>query len=118
MPLTINTKTFTADKIGADVVSYNGPAHTLSLLDDFQLKRVSPKPNSVFSGVGRHTAKLSRTVTLIGALTPTGTAICEINVTIPVGTADATIDAVLNDMGSWLSSASAKTSVKALQINF
>jgi hypothetical protein len=118
MSLTVNTKTYSADNFGQNAVSYNGPAHTLSILDDIQLKRVYPKPTSLFSGVGRTTAKLSRTLTLAGVLTPTGVAIVEINVSVPVGAAAADIDALLNDMGSYLSSASAKTQVKGLQINF
>lgn len=118
MSLTINTKTFTADKIGTDSVTYNGPAHTLSALDDFQLKRVAPKATANFSGVARHTSKLSRTVPLTAALTPTGSLIGDLGLSIPVGTSSADIDTFLNDLGSWVSSASCKASVKALQINF
>lgn len=118
MALTINAKSFVADKVSTDSVGYNGPAHTLSILDDVQLKRVAPKPNAAFSGVARHNAKLSRTMVLTGALTPSGVGIVDISVSVPVGAASADIDALLNDMGSWLSSATCKTAVKALQINF
>lgn len=118
MSLTINAKTFAADKYGQDAVGYIGPAHTLSLLDDVQLSRVTPKPTSLFSGVGRTSAKLTRTMTLTGALTTTGNSIVQINVSVPVGAASADIDALLNDMGSFLSSASYKTHVKGLQITF
>lgn len=118
MSLTVNAKTFTADSFGTNAVVYNGPAHTLSLKDDIRLGRVAPKPTTTFSGVGRTAAKLSRTHTLTGALTTTGDAILEISVSVPVGTASADIDALLNDMGSFLSSASFKTHVKGLQISF
>jgi len=118
MSLTINAKTFTADRFGQDVVGYVGPAHTLSVLDDVQLARVAPKPTTVFSGVGRASSKLTRTMTLTGALTPSGNAIVSINVSVPVGAASADVDALLNDMGSFLSSASYKSHVKGLQISF
>jgi len=118
MSLTINAKVYNADKYSSDAIGYVGAAHTLSILDDVQLSRVVPKPTNVFSGVGRTSAKLTRTLTLTGALTPTGNAIVQVNVSIPVGAASADIDALLNDMGSFLSSASAKTHVKGLQITF
>lgn len=116
--LTINAKTFTADSFGANAVGYLGPAHTLSVKDDVRLARTAPKPTTVFSGVGRTTSKLSRTLTLTGALTTTGDAILEINVSVPVGAASGDIDSILNDMGSFLASASYKTHVKGLQISF
>jgi len=118
MSLTINAKTFTADRFGQDAVGYIGPAHTISVLDDVQLSRVAPKATVTFSGVGRASAKLTRTFTLTGALTPTGNAICQINVSTPVGCASADVDSLLNDMGSYLSSASFKTLVKNLQISY
>jgi hypothetical protein len=118
MPLTVNAKTFTADKIGPDSVGYIGPDHTQSALDDIQLTRTVPKPTTVFSGVGRTTAKLTRTETLTGALTPTGNGIVAISCSIPVGFASADIDSMLNDMGSYLSSADFKLLVKNQKINF
>jgi hypothetical protein len=99
-------------------VGYIGPNKTVSVKDDAKLYRVAPKPTSAFSGVGRTTAKLTRTHTLTGALTPSGEAILEINVSIPVGMASADIDVLLNDMGAFLASATFKTHVKAQQINF
>lgn len=118
MSLTINAKTFTADSFGVNAVGYFGPAHTLTLKDDVRLGRVAPKPTTVFSGVGRTSAKLTRTLTLTSALTTTGDAILEISVSMPVGSASADVDAILNDMGSFLSSASFKTHVKGQQISF
>lgn len=118
MSLSINAKTYTADNYGANAVSYVGPAHTLSVLDDVRVARTAPKPTALFSGVGRTSCKLTRTLTLTGALTPTGSAILEINVSVPVGTAAADIDTLLNDMGAFLASATYKTHVKGLQISF
>jgi len=118
MSLTVNAKTFTADSYGVNAVGYFGPAHTQSVKDDIRLSRVLPKPTSVFSGVGRTAAKLTRSLTLTGALTTVGDAIVEISVSVPVGAASADIDALLNDMGSMLSSATYKTHVKGQQISF
>lgn len=118
MALTINAKTFTADAIQKDVVGYAGPANTISNKDYVQLSRTAPKPTSSFSGVAKATAKLTRTLTLTGALTPVGDGIVSISFSIPVGAASADIDSMLNDMGSYLSSASCKTAVKSAQVNF
>lgn len=118
MSLSVNAKTYNADSFQANQIGYIGAGKTVSVKDDIALKRTSPKPTSVFSGVGRTTAKLTRTLTLTGALTPTGDAICEINVSVPIGYAAADVDAILNDFGAFLSSASFKTHVKSQQISF
>lgn len=118
MSLVFNTKTYTADSYGQNAVGYVGAAKTVSVKDDLSLKRVSPKPTAVFSGVGRTQAKITRTSTLTGALTPTGDAILSIDVSVPVGMASADVDALLNDMGALLSSASFKTHVKSQQITY
>lgn len=118
MSLTFNTKTYNADKYGVDAVGYVGSAKTLSVKDDLQLSRVAPKPTTTFSGVGRTKAKLTRTLTLTGALTPTGDVIVDINVSAPVGVASADVDAALNDTGALLSGADFKTLVKNLKISY
>jgi hypothetical protein len=118
MSLVFNAKTYTADSFQQNSVGYIGAAKTVSAKDDLILKRTQPKPTSVFSGVGRTEAKLTRTVPLTAALTPTWEGIVDINVTIPVGTASADVDAFLNDMGAFLSSASFKAHVKAQQVSF
>jgi hypothetical protein len=118
MSLTVNAKTYTADSFGTTKVGYVGSLHTVSVKDDIQLSRVVPKPTTTFSGVGRTSAKLTRTSTLTGALTPTWDAILEISVTTPVGMASADIDALLNDMGAFLASATYKTHVKGQTISY
>lgn len=118
MSLSINAKTYTADSYQQNIVGYIGPAKTVSVKDDASLRRTAPKPTSVFSGVGRTSAKLTRTLTLTGALTPTGEAILDISVSIPVGCASADVDTLLNDMGAFLASATFKTHVKAQQVSY
>jgi hypothetical protein len=118
MSLTINAKTYTADLYGSTAVGYIGTAHTVSVKDDVRLARTAPKTTATFSGVGRTSAKLTRTLTLTGALTPTWDGILDIQCTIPVGAASADVDSMLNDMGAFLASASFKTHVKGAQISF
>jgi hypothetical protein len=118
MSLTINAKTYSADSFGKDQVGYIGASKTVSVKDDVSLKRTAPKATDVFSGVGRTAAKMTRTLTLTGAKTLAGDAICEVSVSVPVGYTAADVDTLLNDMGAFLASASFKTHVKAQQINY
>lgn len=118
MALTVNAKTYTADSFAANSVSYNGPGKTSSVKDNIILRRTDPKPTATDSGVAHTLAKLTRTSTLTGAKTPTWDAILKIEVSVPVGMAAADIDSLLNDMGSFLSSASFKTHVKEPRVNF
>jgi hypothetical protein len=118
MSLTVNSKTYAADSVGPNLVAYAGPAHTSSVKDKLSVGRTVAKPTPVFSGVVRSDGKLTRTLTLTGALSPTGEAILEIKTSIPVGAAGADIDVMLNDMGAFLASASYKTIVKNSAINF
>ena len=118
MSLNINTKTFNADSYQKDRVSYIGPAHTLSLKDVATLSRTPPKATSVYSGKARTSAKLERTMALAGALTPSDVAIVSIEVAVPVGAASGDIDALLNDMGSFLSSPACKLHVKNQTVAF
>lgn len=118
MSLVFNTKTYTADSFQQNNVGYIGAAKTVSVRDDLSLGRISPKGTAVFSGLGRTRAKLTRTLTLVGALTPTGDAHFTVDVAIPVGAASADIDAILNDMGALISGASFKSHVKSQQVSF
>lgn len=118
MALTINAKTYNADSYQKDAVGYIGSGKTVTVKDDVRLARTAPKSTSVFSGVGRTQAKMTRTLTLTGALTPTGDAIVAIDVSVPVGFASADVDTLLNDMGAFLASASFKTHVKAQQVSY
>jgi hypothetical protein len=118
MSLTINAKTFTADSFNSNAVGYIGSTKTVSVKDDFVLRRITPSPVANFSGVAKGFAKLTRTLTLTGALTPAGDGIIEVRVSVPVGAASADVDALLNDTGAYLSSASGKTWAKTQQISY
>jgi hypothetical protein len=118
MTLSINAKTYTADSYQKDSVGYIGSGKTVSIKDDARLARTAPKPSAAFSGLGRTSAKLSRTLTLTGALTPTGDTIITVDVAVPVGAAGADVDTLLNDMGAFVASASFKTHVKSQQVSY
>lgn len=118
MPLTVNAKVYNADLYKENLIGYKGPLATVSVKDDIRLSRVAPKATSLFSGVGRANAKLTRTLTLTGAKTPTGDSIFEINGSVPVGAAGADVDIICNDLGSYVSSAAFKTLVKNLLITY
>jgi hypothetical protein len=116
MSLSINGGTYTADSFEKNQVGYIGAAKTVSVKDDVRLARTLPKATSVFSGLSRTSAKMTRTLTLTGALTPSGDAIVDIQVAVPVGYTAADVDDMLNDMGAFLASASFKTHVKSQAI--
>jgi len=118
MSLVFNTKTYTADSFATDSVGYIGVAKTVSVKDDLTMRRSKPKPSAISSGIGRTFAKLQRTVTLTGALTPSGVLSVDVNVIAPVGVSSADVDALLNDMGALVSGASMKTHVKTQQVSF
>lgn len=118
MALTVNAKTFTADSFQQSQIGYIGTLKTVSVKDDLVLRRTAPKPTAVFSGVGRTSAKLTRTFTLTGAKTTSGDAILECAVSVPIGYSGVDVDALLNDMGAFIASATFKTHVKSQQINF
>lgn len=118
MSITVNAKTYTADRFASDSVGYIGSLKTVSVKDDIALKRTAPKPTTTFSGVGRTSAKLSRTLNLTAALTPQGDSSIEVNVVVPVGYTSADVDSLLNDFGSFVASATFKSHVKSQQINF
>lgn len=118
MSMTVNAKVYTANSFLANQVGYTGPAKTGSTKDDIILRTTAPKPTPVFSGVVRATAKLTRTNALTGALTPMADGLTEVNVSMPVGSASADIDAYLNDMGAFVASPTFKTFVKNMLINY
>lgn len=118
MTLSINTKTFTANTQQNGAVLYVGPANTFTLKDAFRLSARAPRPAKDYSGQAVSQHKFTRTLPLTAALTPTGDAIVEISVSVPVGFASTDVDALLNDAGAYLSSATAKQVVKTGLVNF
>lgn len=118
MALTINTKTYNADSFGQTAIGYVGPAKTASSKDDLSLRRTAPKPTNAFSGVSRILAKLTRTHTLTSAKTPTWDSVTNVDVSLPVGVASADVDAICNDLASFIGSTAFKDSLKTQKISF
>jgi hypothetical protein len=118
MSLVFNSKTYTGQQYNGPQVTYSGAGKTVSVKDDVRLSATPPKASAVFSGVGRTDAKLTRTLTLTGALTPKAEAIVDSQVRVPVGSTEADVDALLTDFGAFLAGASFKAHVKAQQIAF
>ncbi|DAD50147.1 TPA_asm: coat protein [ssRNA phage Zoerhiza.4_18] len=118
MSLTINAKTYVADSFQKDIVGYVGPANTVSLKDTMKLARTAPKPSAAFSGVGRTQAKLTRTLSLTGALTSTADAIVDLQAQVPVGVASADVDAICADLSAYVGSAAFKSLLKQQLISY
>lgn len=118
MGLTVNAKAYGGDGFTSNAVTYIGPLKTVTVRDEIVLRRNGQVATPDYSGNSHTSAKLTRTLTLTGALSPTGLASLEIKVAIPVGAASADVDSILNDMGSFLSSATFKTHVKTPAVSF
>jgi hypothetical protein len=101
MTITVNTKAYTFDtNVTPDIARHKGPAHTFEVKDYLDLKRTAPKPSADFAGVARAGVKFVRTVTL--ADSSKADAIIEVNVSLPVGMAEADIDSLRDDTGDLL----------------
>jgi len=118
MSLVFNAKTYTADSFNGNNVAYIGAAKTVTVKDDLRLARTAPKATSTYSGNGRTEAKLTRTHTLTGGLTPTGDSIFRIEVSLPVGIASGDVDTICADMSALVSGADFKTHLKTQKINY
>lgn len=118
MPMTFNTKTYTADSYGTNAVSYIGPGKTVSVEDMLRLARMSAKATAVYSGNSRVEVKLTRTHTLTGALTPTGNSIFRIEASLPVGIPSADVTALKADMAAYVAGADFGTLLTAQKISY
>lgn len=103
MSLTINAKTYNPHALERDVISYAGPNHTFSVKDLCTVKRQAPKPTATYRGNARETVKLTRTLTLDDSTK--ADALVNIEFSVPVGAANADVQALADDLGALLSSA-------------
>lgn len=100
MTITVNTKAYDFDtNPTSDSAVYRGPANTHAVQDILTLKRVPAKPTASFPGVARSTAKFNRTVTVDSVKY---TNVVEVNFSIVLGTSEADVDALRDDMGDLL----------------
>lgn len=116
MAITINAKAYDQHRISTDLITYKGPNHTFSVKDLLALSAKAPKPNGDFRGNARSFIKLTRTLTLDNATT--ADAIVEISYQVPVGAANADVDAMSDDLGSLLSSANIDSIVRGQDITW
>lgn len=117
MSLTLNTRTYNADRIATDSVGYAGPAHTLTTIDTVAFGRVYPKPTSSFKGVARPSVKKVKSQTINATTGETASSIFTVGASLPVGMTDAAIEAELADLAAFFASDDAKRLFKGLDIN-
>lgn len=116
MSLTVNTKAYSLDSTQTpDRNRYTGPAHDMSTKDYLDASRVAAKPTADFDGVARSSLKFTRTVVVDGAKQ---TAIAEASFSIPVGTAEADVDSIRDDLADALLSQAGDDLVLKHDINF
>lgn len=104
MSLTVNTDTYDVRSIGNNSAVYAGPNHSVSAKDLLTLSFTPAKPTTTYRGNGRNFVKLERTLTLDDG--SKAQAIVTINYQVPVGSALADVQALSDDLGALLSSAS------------
>jgi hypothetical protein len=98
MTITVNTKAYNEDAATSkNSVPYMGPAQSVSVRDQIILARTPPEPNKTYSGTARASARLVRTLTLTGAVTPTGLGTVETICNFPVGSSLADQQAMILD---------------------
>lgn len=95
MSITLSTKSYNQDRITPDAVTYTGPAHTFTVKDSVEAKRVQPKPTKDFRGVSRPQYKIVRTCVLDDLTSKD--AILTISGSLPVGMTNADVDSLLAD---------------------
>lgn len=97
MALTFNSKTYKLDQVVAAVASYFGALKGVGIKDDVTIRRDPAKATATFSGLSQGTCKLTRTLPLTGAKTPTGDATFTVSVKMPVGAVAADVTAFYAD---------------------
>lgn len=116
MTLTVNTKAYNLDAtVDKDANRYTGPNHTLAADDTLLARRSKSAATATSPGFARSTLRFQRSVT-IGDKVFLATG--EANFTIPVGMAEADVDALRDDLGDALLSAAADDLVWKHDINF
>lgn len=110
MTITVNTKAYTLDNVSGNTARFLGPAHSFQAVDSITFTRTAPKPVKGFAGVARAAVKLTRTVST-GTDTTAPLVLGGDVHAIPVGAAQADIDAALSDYAALVASADVKTFV-------
>lgn len=115
MAISFDTKTYNADGYTANAATYIGPAKTGTVKDDLRLSRTAAKATATYSGNNRRQAKYVRNYPLTGALTSRADLIGDCNFSVPVGVADADVDAYATSLSAFFATAAFKTFLKTGQ---
>lgn len=115
MTQTINNKAFTAFRQETDKVVMSGPGNSMTNVDVVEYGRVFPKLASDGHGVARPRAARRKTVTVTqGGVAKSKEAILGFAGSLPIGMADADIDALADDFAAQVGSAAFKAFLKTL----
>lgn len=107
MSITLNTLAYSQDAfVSANKVNYTGPSHTFAVKDLIVLGRTAAKPTSTFAGVARSEMKRTKTVTLADGSKADAYVTC--TTAFPVGISEADADALRDDLGDLVISATGK----------
>ena len=101
MPLTVNTRTYTADQQNNNAWSYRDSASTAALPSALRIGRTPPKASGMFPGQSKTDAKFNKTVVVNTLPLP---AIIRAESSTPVGMPDAELDVLIADFRSFVAS--------------
>lgn len=114
MSLVFNTKTYTQDTISGNVATYFGPDRAVGKKDNCQLRREEAKASATFSGFSKGAAKLTRTMSLTDAKTPTADNSIEFSCKIAVGTPEADVAELFADAAALAAHAAFAATAKGI----
>lgn len=110
MSFVINTLTYNRDAfVNPNKLTFTGPSHTYQVKDLFIEGRTAPKPSGSDPGVARASVKRTKSVLIGGVYKDI---IIEVSCSVPVGSADADIDALRDDVADYLLSSNGTTLFK------
>lgn len=116
MAITLNTLAYAMDTaLTPNKVRYVGPSQSTAIKDRLDLGRTDPKPSGTERGYARHEVKRTKTVTCDDAVKRD--VIITVSTSIPVGAADADIDALRDDVGDFVISADCGNLLKKGKVN-
>lgn len=113
MPLTINTRTYTADTPANNAWYYRDSATSAALPSVLRIARTTPKASGNFPGQAKSEVKFSKQ-TIVGELPLP--AIIRAESSIPVGMSDAEQDVLIADFRSFVASTAFVDLIKAAKI--
>lgn len=113
-----NTRTYSLDRYNSpDSVTYKGATHGPASKDAVTLSRVFPKPTKGNVGVAKPFMRQVKSTVVNAISGEKQDLIVYIGGSVPVGAADADIDASLADIAAFAASADAKALFKSLDVN-